>query len=85
MVCAAGLTKKLRVTGAAAAVLPLPDCVAVIEQVPAARIVTVLPETEHTEGVVEEKLTPSPELAVALMVKDGAPKVLLARASKVMV
>jgi hypothetical protein len=43
----------------------LPDWLAVIEQVPAVRDVTVLPETEQTVAEVELKVTGSPELAVA--------------------
>jgi hypothetical protein len=44
-----------------------------MEQVPAARIVTVFPETVQTTGVVEAKLTVRPELAVALMVNGAIP------------
>jgi hypothetical protein len=44
-----------------------------IEQVPPVTTVTVLPDTEHTPGVVEAKLTISPELAVALTPNAGAP------------
>jgi hypothetical protein len=54
-------------------------------QVPAARIVTVAPDTEHTLVVVEVKLTPRPEEAVADTVKAGVPYVLVERAPKVIV
>ena len=46
---------------------------AVIEQVPAATIITVDPDTVHTAGVVEAKLTGRPELAVAMSVNGAAP------------
>jgi hypothetical protein len=49
----------------------------VIEHVPAARIVTVLPETVQTEGVVEAKVTANPELAVALTLNGATPSVTL--------
>jgi hypothetical protein len=51
----------------------LPGWLAVIEHGPAAMIVTVVPEAVHTELVVEEKLTASPEVAVAEMPKVAAP------------
>ena len=54
-------TLKLCVTGTAAAYCELPVCEAWIEHVPAASIVAVVPETEHTVGVVEAKLTANPE------------------------
>jgi hypothetical protein len=46
-----------------------------MEQVPAARIVTVFPETVQTPGVVEAKLTVRPELAVAPIVNGAVPSV----------
>jgi len=45
----------------------------VIEQDPRATIVTVLPETVHTEVVVEVRLTANPELADALTVNGETP------------
>src|ERR1043166_4336205 len=54
-------------------------------QVPAATIWTVLPLTVHTGAVVLLKLTASPLLALALTGKSALPKVLLARAPKVIV
>jgi len=48
-----------------------------MEHVPAARIVTVLPETAQTEGVVEAKVTANPELALALTVNGATPSVTL--------
>jgi hypothetical protein len=56
-----------------------------MEQAPPARIVTVAPDTVHTAVVVEVKLTGSPELAEALMVKGATPKVTLASELKVIV
>jgi hypothetical protein len=44
-------------------------------QLPAITRVTVVPETVQTSGVVEAKLTASPELAVALTVNGAAPHV----------
>ena len=43
-------------------------------QVPAAARVTVFPDSVHTAGVTEAKLTGKPELAVALTVNGGVPK-----------
>jgi hypothetical protein len=62
----AAFTEKLTVTGVAAAYVPLPACEAVIEQVPAAMNVAVVPLTVHICGVSEVKVTGSPELAVAV-------------------
>lgn len=59
-------TVKLRVTEGAAAYCELPACEACIEQVPAASVVAVVPDTLQIVGVVEAKLTVSPELAFAL-------------------
>jgi len=47
--------------------------VALIPQVPAEANVTVVPDTVQMEGVVEAKLTGSPELAVALTVIGAVP------------
>jgi hypothetical protein len=85
IVCEAGLTTKLWVTGAAAAKVPFPPCVAVIEQVPAERMVTRVPLNEQTKGVAEEKLTVRPELAEALMTMDPTPKVVPRMAANVIV
>jgi hypothetical protein len=57
----------------------------VIEQEPPAAIVTVLPATAQTAGVVEAKLTARPELAVALIVNGDTPRLTLLSAPKVMV
>jgi hypothetical protein len=51
----------------------LPAWLAVIEQEPPPAIVTVLPDTVQTAGVVEAKLTARPELAVALTVNGDTP------------
>ena len=59
-------TVKLCVTEVAAAYCELPACEACIEQVPAARMVAVVPDTLQIVGVAEPKLTVSPELAFAL-------------------
>ena len=50
---------------------------AVIEQVPAAKIVTVFPETVHTPGVVDVRLTVRPDDAVATTANGAIPKVTL--------
>jgi hypothetical protein len=71
IVCAAGVaasTVKLLVTGAAAAYVLLPACEAVIEQVPTAMNVAVVPLTVQVCGVSDAKATGSPELAVAMSV-----------------
>jgi hypothetical protein len=85
IVCDAGLTVKLRVTGVAGAKLALPAWLAVIEQDPPPTIVTVVPETVQTEGVVEAKLTARPELAVAPTVNAEAPYVASLSGSNVIV
>jgi len=66
---------KLRVTGAAAAKVVFPAWLAKIEHCPAATGVTIAPETVHTEGMLEAKLTERPELALALIVNGGADNV----------
>ena len=53
--------------------------------VPAATSVTVLPLTVHTAGVSDEKLTGSPDDAIALTVNGAAPKVLALSAPKLIV
>jgi len=52
----------------------LPPCLAWTVQRPVATSVTVVPETVQTGGVVEVKLTVSPEVAVALTVNGAEPK-----------
>lgn len=69
------VTWKLWFTGAAAAQLALPACAALMVQAPAAASVTVAPDTVHTAGVVDPKLTARPEDAVALTVNGAVPKV----------
>jgi hypothetical protein len=53
--------------------------------VPAARIVAVFPETVQMDGVVEVKVTVSPELAVALRVIGPEGRVTLLNGAKVIV
>src|ERR1039458_1956308 len=79
------LTVKLCVTGVAAANVAFPAWFAVIEQEPAATIVTVLPATVQTAGVADPKLTARPELAVAPTVNGAAPKLTLPSAPNVIV
>ena len=67
------VTWKLWFTGAAAAQLVLPACVAWMVHFPAATSVTDVPDTVHTVGVVEAKLTAKPEDAVALTVNGAEP------------
>jgi hypothetical protein len=74
MVCAAAFTVKLCSTGVAAAYVELPACVAWMVQVPEVSMVPVVPETEQTTGVVEAKLTVSPEVEEAESV-SGVPTV----------
>jgi hypothetical protein len=54
-------------------------------QVPAATSVTVAPATEHTDVVVEAKLTANPELALALTANGAAPNTWPDSAPKVIV
>jgi len=56
----------------------------VIEQLPAARNVAVVPDTVQMVGVVDAKLTARPELAVAESVR-GVPTVCAGIVGKVMV
>jgi hypothetical protein len=81
----AACTVNACVTALAGAYVAFPAWLAVIEHVPAAISVTVLPATVHTEGVFEAKLTASPELAVAAIVNGGAPSVWFANAPNAMV
>jgi hypothetical protein len=60
------------VTGVAAAYDPLPAWDAMMVQVPAASNLAVAPVTLHTVGVVDAKLTGSPELAVATRASEVA-------------
>src|SRR5580693_7829414 len=66
-------TVKVWVTGAAGAYVALPDCVAVMEQPPPARIVTVLFERVQADGVVDAKVTARPELADTLRENGAVP------------
>jgi hypothetical protein len=78
-------TVKLRVTSVAAAQFVLPAWVAWMLQVPAVTRVTEFPETVHTVGVVEARLTGKPELAVALTVNGTVVKVRFEIVPKVIV
>ena len=64
IVWAIKLTMKPCVTGVAAAYALLPVWLARIVQVPPAINIAVEPDTVHTPGVIEEKLTGRPELDV---------------------
>src|ERR1022692_4720938 len=75
MLCEAGVTT---------AYFGVPACEAWTMQVPAIISVTVVPETEHTAGVEEAKLTGRPEVALALSVTDP-PATCAAIVSNVMV
>ena len=52
---------------------PLPDWFASTVHGPGARNETVEPDTPHTDGLPDEKLTASPELAVAVTVYVDPP------------
>ncbi len=67
MVWAVSETVKLCST-IAAAYVSSPACAAWMVQVPAPKKVTTLPDTVHTAGVIELKVTGRPELAVAVSV-----------------
>jgi hypothetical protein len=62
-----------RHTGRRSRRLVFPDWLAVMEQVPIPTIVTVVPDTVQTAGVVEVKVTASPELGVAVIAKGIVP------------
>jgi hypothetical protein len=62
------------VTGVAARYAGLPDWSALIEQLPVVTKLSVVPVIEQTPGVVDVKVTMSPELAVAVSIGD-VPKV----------
>jgi hypothetical protein len=85
MICHAADTEKLCVTDVPAGKVELPGWLAVIEHVPTARMVTVVPDTVQTVGVVELKVIGSPELAVALMEKGAFPMVALFNGPNAMV
>lgn len=70
---------------AANVALPSPAWLAAIVQLPAARSVTVEPETVHTDGVRELKETAKVEFAVAVIVKGAAPYTWLGKVEKVIV
>jgi len=74
MLWLSGVTWKLWLTGAAAAKVALPACVAWMVHVPSATRVAVVPDTVQTAEVVEAKLTARPEDAVALSVNGAVPK-----------
>ena len=78
-------TAKLWVTGVAGLTVALPSCVAVIEQVPTAIRVTLLPLTVQTPGVLLVKLTGRPDEALALKAKGRSPSCLSAGLAKVIV
>jgi hypothetical protein len=65
--------------------LALPAWLAVIEQLPTATSVIVFPATVQTAGVVDAKLTGSPELAVAVSVMGVALKPVLPRGANAIV
>jgi hypothetical protein len=81
----AGITVNICVTGVAGEKVAFPPCVAVIEQVPAARSVTVVAGIVQTAVVLEVKLTARPELAAAAIGNGAAPKVRLFSDAKVIV
>ena len=76
---------KVWLTGGAALYVLLPFCVAVTVQEPAASNAPMFPDTPQVAGVEEEKLTSSPELAVALTLKVPEARVRFAKGPKVMV
>ena len=78
------VTVKLRLTGGAAKYSSFPACVALMVQVPDAIKEAVFSATVQAVGVVEAKLTPRPELAVAESV-SVVPAVCEGMAAKVMV
>ena len=63
----------------------VPAWLAVIVQVPAARIVTLLPDTVQTPSVSLVKLTVRPALLVALIVNGAPPYVFVVGVVTVMV
>ena len=88
MVCAvsgAATTWKVCDTVGAPRYALLPAWLALMEQLPTATSVSVLPLTVQTLGVVEAKLTASPELAVAASAGGVVPSVWLPGEAKLMV
>jgi hypothetical protein len=85
MVWVPRVTWKVRLTGVAAAQSTLPACAAWIVQEPTATSVTVAPDTVHVAGVVELKVTASPDDAVALTVNGAVPNAWFESVPKVMV
>ena len=77
-------TVKARVIGVAAAYVPLPGCVAVIEHVPAATSVIWKPVTVQTGSVVDVRTTVRPDDAVGATVTGVWSMVLLPGLVKVM-
>jgi hypothetical protein len=67
------VTKKDCVTVGAGENEPFPAWLAAIVQAPCIKTVTVFPLTVQFAGVVELRLTASPELAVAVMAKGADP------------
>ena len=65
--------------------MALPPCAARIVQVPVVTKVTVVPETVHTGGVSDEKLTGNPDDAVALTVNGDADSERSASAAKLII
>ena len=65
--------------------MALPVCAARMVQVPAATSVTVVPLTVHTAVVVDENVTASPDVVVALTVNAAVPYVLPPNAAKAIV
>jgi hypothetical protein len=72
-------------TAVAAAQFALPAWAAWRVQAPTAPSVTVAPDTVHTAGVVDEKLTGSPDDALPLTVNGAAPNARLDSPPKVIV
>jgi hypothetical protein len=85
IVCGALATVKLWLTFGAAAKLAFPAWLAVIEQAPAAMIVTVEPDTVQMGVLADVKTTVSPEEAVAPTANGASPNVTLLRAPNVIV
>lgn len=67
------LIAKSRSTDVAVSNNAEPACDARNVHVPAPKIVTDVPETEHVVGVVDSKLTASPDVDVADVVNTGSP------------
>ena len=78
-------TVKVRVTSGATPKFEVPACVAVSEQLPAARMVTVLPDTVQISVVLDVSVTVNNEEAEGPSVTGETPKVTLAGCANVMV